>query len=102
MTHIPSIAERRAALNDIFLAHSSTSAAISTILDYLDDPAAISSPSMIEALDIVNGADPDFADITQTVELISEFDSETAKTLAARAELCMIHFCDPENCADEH
>lgn len=102
MTHIPSIAERREALNLIFLKHSSTSAAISTILDYLDDPAAISSPSMIEALDIVNGADPDFADITQTAELISEFDAETARTLAMRAELCPIHFSDPENCADEH
>ena len=102
MTHIPSIAERRAALNTIFLAHSSTSGAISTILDYLDDPAAISSPTMIEALDIVNGADPDFADITQTIELISEFDNETALTLCARAEICPIHFSDPENCADEH
>lgn len=102
MTHIAPIAERRAALNDIFLAHSSTSAAISTILDYLDDPACISSPSLIENLDIVNGATPDFADITQTVELISEFDRETALTLCARAELCPIHFSDPESCADDH
>lgn len=102
MTHIPSIAERRDALNTIFLAHTSPGGAFSCILDYLDDPACISSPSLIAALDTLNGASPDFADITQTVELIGEFDRETAITLAMRAELCPDHYCDPENCADEH
>ena len=95
--------DRRAALDTILLAHTSTGGALSCILDYADDPACISSPHLIAALDILHDeSDPDMIDITRTLELIDEISPEIAAALAERAELCADHYCDPENCADQH
>lgn len=96
------IADRLDALHRIIMLHTSWNWAISCILDYLDDPAAISSPSLIADLDIVIGGDPEFSDITQAHELIEEIAPQFARCFAARAELCHDHSSDPDNCADEH
>lgn len=89
------------AFNAIIAAHLSPRFAMNTICDYLDDPAAISSPSMIDALDALLG-DPDDTDTTETAEMIAAINPSAAAIFCEYAELCPIHFSDPEICADDH
>lgn len=87
------------ALDLILIKHFSQGGAATTITDYIDDPAAISSPSLITALDALLGDEPE---ITEAHELIKTLNPSLAADIALRAELCNDHSCDPENCADDH
>lgn len=70
--------------------------------DYLFDPAAISSPTVIDACnDIIalSGHDDDPTAIAETLMTLSE---PLAKAFCNCEELCPIHICDIDNCHDEH
>ena len=102
-SYMNSMNERHDALATIIAAHASRELAAETIIDYHDDPAAISSPTLIEALEVITDeTSHEFLDITATLEAIEEIDRDLAELLAQRAELCIEHACDIAICADEH
>jgi hypothetical protein len=88
------------AIDTIILAHTSIGGAATMICDYLDDPAAISSPTLINAMEtLINELDePDNADITAILELITPLNADLGEEIAMRAELCPTCFADIEVC----
>jgi hypothetical protein len=93
---------RRTALALIIAKHQGNlDAAAEAFITFCDDDAAISSPSLIEALDTFLMTDTYTVEITQTLEFVDEFSHELARRIAEHAELCPTHLSDPENCADE-
>lgn len=102
--HIESLIARRDALNAILLRFTSEGGALTAIADYCDDPASLSSPSMIENINTLLGTnDEDDHDITLAAEMIYLIGGpEIGKRFCDRNELCADHFSDPENCADDH
>lgn len=73
-----------------------------TLGTFLDDPAAISSPTVITACnDIIalSGHDDDPTAIAETLMTLCE---PLAKAFCADQELCPIHICDIDICHDDH
>jgi hypothetical protein len=85
------------ALATIINAHTDLADAASTIIDYLDDPAAISSPSLINALDSLIDDAPE-PDITAILEMITPLDADLAREIADQGELCPTCFSDLDIC----
>lgn len=94
------LAERHSALARILDAHTNIDNALTAIADYCDDPAAISSPSLIADLDTL--LDDTMPDITLAAERLDDLNTDLARRFAELTDLCPSHFCDPDNCADEH
>jgi hypothetical protein len=101
--------DARTALDSIIAAHMTMGGAATCLADYLDDPAAISSPSLIANLDkliraltSLPDADPDDIDDTTIAEHLATIDPTFSRLFCERTELCPTHFSDPETCADEH
>lgn len=90
----------RDALTTLRLAHSSIGGTATTISDYLDDPAAFSSPTVINAMtELINSLDePDDCDITAILEMITPLEPDLAEEIAKREELCPSCFSDIEIC----
>lgn len=92
------------ALNAIIAAHSTPRDAATTISDYLLDPAAISSPSLIENLDTLIttiATDPDDTDDAEILDALAMINPDFALIFAAANELCPLHYCDLQICADD-
>lgn len=92
---------RADALSSLIASHMTLGGTASTITDYIDDPACISSPSMIELLDTVIGSDPDDAEITELHEWLTKINPDLATQIALRAELCDACSSDAECCTCE-
>lgn len=73
------------------------------IFDFCDDPAITSSPTLVNAMIRIatESSSPDEFEITAIHELLSRTNRPLADALAACAELCPEHSCDPEICQDE-
>lgn len=88
------------ALNTIINSHATPRLALEAIADYCDDPAAISSPTIIAAInDLLATNDEDDHDITLAAEKINDINPDLAREFAMITDLCPHHFCDPDNCA---
>jgi hypothetical protein len=92
--------DARDALTTLRLAHTSIGGTATTISDFLEDPAAFSSPTVIDAMTkLINSLDePDNCDITAILELITPFEPDLAEEIANREELCPSCFSDIEIC----
>lgn len=98
--YLASLIARRDAFNAIMAAHSNPDHALEAIGAYCDDPAAISSPSLLDNLAIFFGDNE--AEITIAAEKIYMIGGiEFGKRFCAMNELCAIHFSDIENCIDD-
>lgn len=91
----------RQTLRAILDAHSTLTSAAECLTDYIDDPAAISSPALIDDLDALLESlaiDADDTDATEIAETIAPIHPAFAREFAMINELCPDHFCDFENC----
>lgn len=75
---------------------------VDSIIAYCDGDAPQGTLRTSLLATITGEVDPDFAEITATLEAISDIDSDFAVLLAMRAELCPLHYADPEICGDMH
>lgn len=67
---------------------------------YFIDPAAISSPTLIEKFSVLAN-EMGSEDITLLHEMTLRVDRDFADVFADVNELCRVHSCDPENCTDD-
>jgi hypothetical protein len=100
------------AIDTIIVAHDwNIDNAATAIFDYTEDPAVISSPSLIDALDVLlinayNSDEDDEGygngfDLTAVAETIFNHNPALAVAFAALAELCPNCFSDLDVCADD-
>jgi hypothetical protein len=96
-----SLITRRDALRAIIAAHQGReSDALEAIADYCDDPAAISSPGLIEDIETFFGEwEREITTAAEKIYMIGGI--ELGKQFCAMNELCAQHFCDLEICADD-
>lgn len=94
--------ERRTALDALRALADDNRDLAEMITDYCDGDSFLDDDTAALLAIITGESDQDMAEITATLELIEEIDPDFAAYLAGAAELCLQHYSDPENCADEH
>lgn len=74
------------------------------VFDFCEDPAITSSPTLLNAMIrlVTESSSPAEFEMTAIHELLSRTNRPFADALAACAEICPEHSCDPEICEDEH
>lgn len=98
--HLASLIVRRDALNDIRLRFESDGGMLTAIGDFCDDSDTIGDADMRDLMITLLGIDFDITSAAETIYLIGGIDLGTR--FCAMNELCADHFCDIENCIDDH